>query len=117
MSMMFQWILWKGSFASLGVLIAMGHPLVILIAFLCAPVTSFIPVPIISVGVISGLLQATFNKPQVLDIQTIADDITSLKGIYHNRISRALMVFFLSGLGSSIANIISIPVIAGMLAK
>jgi pheromone shutdown protein TraB len=116
-SMMIRWVLWKGSLAASGSLIALAHPLVIVVSFLTAPFTSFIPVPFISVGIISGLLQAAFYKPRVLDAQNIADDITGLKGIYRNRISRALLVFFLSGLGSSIANVISIPVIAGMLVK
>ena len=116
-TMLLHWVLWKGSLAALGAIAALAHPLVILVSFITSPITSFIPTPIISVGIISGLLQGALYKPRVLDAQTIADDITSIKGIYRNRISKALMVFFLSGLGSSIANLISIPVIAGMLAK
>ena len=116
-SMMIYWVFWKGSLAALGALIALGHPLVILVSFIFAPIATFIPTPIISVGIISGLLQAAFYKPRVLDMQSLADDITSLKGIYRNRISRALLVFFLAGLGSSIANFISVPVITGLLVK
>ena len=115
LSMLWLWILWNGSLAALGAIIALGHPLAILVSFMGAPFTTFIP--FIGVGMISGLVQATLRKPRVSDIQSIADDITSLKRIYGNRISRALLVFFFSSLGSSIGSFVSIPVIAGMLAK
>ena len=115
LSMLVLWILWNGSLAALGAIIALGHPLAILVSFLGAPFTTFIP--FIGVGMISGLVQATLRKPRVSDIQSIADDITSLKRIYSNRISRALLVFFFSSLGSSIGSFVSIPVIAGLLAK
>lgn len=38
-----SWILWNGSFAALGTLIALGHPLAILTAFVSAPITSLNP--------------------------------------------------------------------------
>jgi pheromone shutdown protein TraB len=43
------------------------------------------------------------------------DDVGSLKGLYRNRISRTLLVFFLSSLGSSIGTFVSVPAIAGLL--
>ena len=112
--MLIRYIIVKGIFAAAGALIALAHPLVIIVTFLCAPFTAFIPV--ISVGVIAGLLQAALVKPRVSDIQTLSDDITSFKGVYRNRISRALLIFFLSGLGGSIGSFVSIPVLAGLLA-
>jgi pheromone shutdown-related protein TraB len=115
LSMLWLWIMWNGSLAALGAIIALGHPLAIIVSFLGAPFTTFIP--FIGVGMISGLVQATLRKPRVSDIQSISDDITSLKRIYGNRISRALLVFFFANLGSSIGSFVSIPVIAGMLAK
>ena len=113
LSMLRLWVLWNGSLAALGAIIARGHPLSILVSFLGAPITTFIP--FIGVGMISGLVEATLRKPRVTDVQTITDDITSLKGVYRNRISKALLVFFLSSLGSSIGTFVSIPVIAGLL--
>jgi pheromone shutdown-related protein TraB len=114
-SMMLQWVLWNGSLAALGAIIALAHPLAILVSFLGAPITSLNP--FIGVGILSGLVQITFRKPRVSDVQDISGDTTSLKGIYRNRITRALLVFFFSSLGSSIGTFVSIPAIAGLLAK
>ena len=113
LAMLQRWILWNGSLAALGSIIALGHPVTILVSFLGAPLTSLTPV--IGVGFFSGLAQAVLRKPRVGDAQNIIDDVGSLKGIYRNRISRTLLVFFLSSLGSSIGTFVSIPAIAAVL--
>jgi len=102
-----DWILWNGSLAAVGATIALAHPLAILVSFLGAPITTL--TPFIGVGILSGLVQVAFNKPRVSDVQDITGDTTSLKGWYRNRITRALLVFFLSSLGSSIATFVLIP--------
>jgi pheromone shutdown-related protein TraB len=113
LAMILQWILWNGSLAALGTLIALGHPLSILISFLGAPVATINP--FIGVGLFSGITEATLRKPKVTDAETISEDIVSLKGIYRNRITRALLVFFLSSLGGAVGNFISIPSLAAKL--
>jgi len=113
-SMMLQWVLWNGSLAAAGAIIALAHPLAILISFIGAPITSLNP--FIGIGILSGIVQVTFKKPRVSDVQSITEDAVNLKGIYRNRISRALLVFFLSSLGSSIGTFVSIPAIVGRLA-
>ena len=100
-----EYFLWNGGLAALGCIIALGHPLAILVSFLCAPFTTFIP--FIGVGMISGLVQASIRKPSVSDAENVSADATSLKGMYRNRITRVLLVFFLSSLGSSIATFVS----------
>jgi len=112
-SMITQWILWNGSLAALGAIIALGHPLAILVSFLGAPITSLNP--FIGVGILSGIVQAALKKPRVSDVQKLTEDAASLKGFYQNRITRALLVFFLSSLGSSIGTFVSIPAIVGRL--
>jgi pheromone shutdown-related protein TraB len=114
LAMLLRWILWNGSLAALGTIIALGHPLSIIVSFLGAPIATLNP--FIGVGIFSGLTEATVRKPRVSDTETISEDVTSLRGIYRNRISRALLVFFLSSLGGVIGNFISIPAIAGLLA-
>jgi pheromone shutdown-related protein TraB len=111
-----RWVLWNGSLAALGALIALGHPLSILVSFLGAPIATINP--FIGVGLFSGVTEASLRKPRVGDAQTITQDVGSLKGIYRNRITRALLVFFLSSIGGMIGNIISIPsLLAGFLAR
>jgi pheromone shutdown-related protein TraB len=113
-SMILQWILWNGSLAALGAIIALGHPLAILVSLLGAPITSLNP--FIGVGILSGIVQAVLRKPRVSDAEKLTEDAAGLKGIYRNRITRALLVFFFSSLGSSIGTFVSIPAIVGRLA-
>jgi pheromone shutdown protein TraB len=87
----------------------------VLVSFFGAPVATLNP--FIGVGIFSGITEATLRKPQVADAQNIAGDVSSLKGIYRNRITRALLVFFLSSLGGVIGNFIAIPSLAGLLVK
>ena len=111
----FTWVLWNGSLAALGSLIALAHPLAILVSFFGAPIATLNP--LIGVGLFSGLVQVAFRKPRVSDVQDLSGDAASLKGIYRNRITKALLVFFLSSLGGAIGNFISFPAIAGLLTK
>jgi len=115
LEMLRYWVLWNGSLAALGCIIALGHPLAVLISFVGAPVTSLNP--FIGVGILSGLVQALVRKPRVCDAENIAEDVTSLKGVYRNRISRVLLVFFLSSLGSSIGTFVSGLAIVDLLVK
>jgi pheromone shutdown-related protein TraB len=113
LEMLIRWVLWNGSLAALGSLIALGHPLSILVSFLGAPVATINP--FIGVGIFSGVTEALMRKPRVKDAQDIAVDVGSLKGVYRNRITRALLVFFLSSIGGMIGNFISIPSLAALL--
>jgi pheromone shutdown protein TraB len=113
--MLRNWLLWNGSLAALGALLALGHPLSILVSFLGAPVATLNP--FIGVGLFSGITEAWLRKPRVSDTETISEDVTSLRGIYRNRITKALLVFFLSTLGGAIGNFISIPSLAGLLVR
>lgn len=110
-----RWLLWNGSLAALGAALALAHPLAILISFIGAPIGTLSPV--ISVGLFSGLAQAYLRRPQIKDAETLVDDAVSIKGIYRNRITHILLVFFLASLGGVIGNIISITSIAGLFAK
>jgi pheromone shutdown-related protein TraB len=110
-TMLKRWLLWNGALAALGAVCALGHPLSVLVSFVGAPIATVNP--FIGVGLFSGLVEATIRKPRVADASSINDDIGSLKGIYRNRITRALLVFLLSSIGGMVGNIISIPAIAG----
>lgn len=113
LDMLSAWVLWNGLLAALGTIIAGGHPLTVLVAFVGAPITSLCP--FIGVGMLTGILQAVLRKPKVADMETIQDDVSSIKGFYTNRILRVLLVFFLSSLGSSIGTFAAGASIVGII--
>ena len=113
LAMLVNWILWNGSLSALGAILALGHPLTVLVAFVGAPIATMIP--FFGPGFFSGVTQVSLRKPRVIDAQSIIDDVGSLKGFYRNRITRALLVFFLSQMGGVIGKFISIPTLAGQL--
>jgi len=98
--MLSTWFLWNGIPAAIGTLLAAGNPLTVLIAFVSAPFTSMCP--FIGVGFVTGIFQAVICRPKVSDMETLQDDVSSLKGWYKNRILRVLLVFILSSIGSVI---------------
>lgn len=113
LNMMLKWMLLNGSLAALGAAVALGHPLTILVSFFGAPIATINP--FIGVGLFSGVAEASLRKPRVSDVQNLSDDVTSVKGFYRNRVTRALLVFFLSSLGGMIGNFISIPYLTSLI--
>ncbi|WP_077329608.1 TraB/GumN family protein [Virgibacillus siamensis] len=98
------WVLWNGSLSALGVAIALGHPLAILTAFVAAPITSLDPIT--AAGWFAGFVQAYFRRPHVSDFEKLADDVFSLKGFWHNKVTRILLVVVMANLGSSLGTFI-----------
>lgn len=98
------WIIWNGTLAAIGTLLAGGNILTLIASFITAPVTSLCP--LVGVGFVTGIIQAVVSKPKVSDMETLQDDVNSLKGFYKNRILKVLLVFFLSSLGSSIGTFV-----------
>ena len=112
--MLKSWILWNGTCAAALTLLAAGHPITILVAFVSAPITSLCP--FIGCGFVTAIVQAFVCKPKVRDMETLQDDVTFI-GFYKNRILRILLIFILSSLGSSVATFISGADIIGSLAE
>ena len=113
LEMIKRWVLVNGILAALGALIAGGHILTVISAFLAAPFTSLNPT--IAAGWVSGLTEAWVRKPKVEDFENLAKDITSIRGFRKNEITRILLVVVLSNLGSSIGTFIGLPLIASLL--
>lgn len=111
--MLKSWILWNGLCAAGLTILAAGHPVTIVVAFLSAPITSLCP--FIGCGFVTAIVQAFVCKPKVKDMETLQDDVTFV-GFYKNRILRILLIFILSSLGSSVATFISGADIIGMAA-
>lgn len=98
------WVIWNAALAGIGAIIAGGHPLTVIMAAVGAPFTSLCP--LVGVGMFAGIVQTLVCKPKVADMESVMDDVSSVKGFYKNRLLRVLLVFFLSSLGSSIGTFV-----------
>lgn len=98
------WFLWNGIPAALLSIVALAHPITIIVAFVAAPFTSLCP--FIGIGFCTAIVQALVCKPKVSDMETLQDDVSSVKSFYKNRILRILLVFILSSVGSSLGTFI-----------
>jgi pheromone shutdown-related protein TraB len=107
LQMLLRWFLVNGTLSGIGAIVALAHPLNIVVSFLASPFTSMNPT--IGVGFVSGLLEAVLRKPRVIDFEQLQDDIASFRGFYRNRITRILLVFFFTTLGSAIGTFVALP--------
>lgn len=99
-SLILQWVMFTGGLGALGCLLAGGHPLSIITAFVAAPLKPFHPgVP---AGTFSALVEAWIRKPVYGDFLDLRDDVQSLRGWYRNRVARVLVNFMLTNLGTAI---------------
>ncbi len=94
------WFLANAIPSGIGGVLALAHPLTSLAAFFAAPFTSLTPV--IGAGYVAAFVQTWLVPPKVQEIQTVGEDIATLKGWWANRLLRILLVFILTTLGSVI---------------
>ena len=113
--MLSTWFLWNAIPAAILTAVAAGHPLTILVGFIGAPFTSLCP--FVGIGFCTAIVQAIVCKPKVSDMETLQDDVSSVKGFYKNRILRTLLVFILSSIGSTIVTFIGGADIIGILSN
>lgn len=95
-----NWILWTGLLGALGCVVAGGHPLSILTAFIASPVTPLHPA--LASGTLSALVEAWVRKPTYADFMALRDDVGTVSGWWKNRVARVLLNFFLTSLGTAI---------------
>ena len=94
------WILANGIPSAIGAMLALAHPATIVSAFASAPITSLTPV--IGAGYVCAFVQVMTQPPKVKEFESVSTDIGSLRGWWQNRLLRVFLVFFMTGLGSSI---------------
>lgn len=99
-----SWLLWNGGLSAIGTIVALGHPLAVITAFIAAPITSLNP--LLAAGWFAGFVQAYFSRPTVRDFESLADDVTSVKGFWQNKVTRVLLVVMLANIGSSLGTFI-----------
>ncbi|HMO01766.1 MAG TPA: TraB/GumN family protein [Oligoflexia bacterium] len=107
-----SWILISSLSGAIGAAIALAHPLSVLATALSAPLIA--PHPMVRVGWITGLVEAYFRRPRVSDLENILEDITTLGGIYRNRLCKILILIAIVNTTVLIGSIYGIKVIAEM---
>lgn len=100
-----DWVVINGGLAALGATIALAHPLTIVSAFLAAPLTSLNPT--VGAGMATAAVEVFMRKPTVGDFSKLRQDTTRPAGWWQNRVSRSLLVFFFSTLGSAIGTYVA----------
>jgi pheromone shutdown-related protein TraB len=109
-----DWVLINGGLSALGAAIAGAHPLTVITAFVAAPLTSLNPT--VGAGMVTAAVEAYWRKPSVGDFSALRHDTASLRGWWRNRVSRTLLVFILSTLGSALGTYLAGFRIVGRLA-
>lgn len=106
------WALITMGCTAVATIVALAHPVTVIVATLVAPLTTLHPA--LASGWFAGLSEAYLKKPRVADFERIHDDIMTLKGWWRNPVTRILLVFFMSNLGSSVGVFIAAPILARM---
>ena len=108
------WLLLNALLAGLGVLIARGHPLSILVGAVASPITSLNPP--LAAGWFAGYTQLKVASPTGKDAQDFLKlDETSL--FWKNRVGRVLLVTALGNVGSMVGAWLAGASILGMLIR
>lgn len=100
------WVLANGVLSAIGALLAWGHPITVISAFIAAPLTSLNPT--IGAGFVTGFVQALVAAPTVRDMEQVGDDLLTLKGWWQNRLARVLLVFLFSSIGSALGTFVAL---------
>lgn len=96
--LLLTWAMYTGGLAGLGCLLAGSHPLSILTAIVVAPFKPFrLSIP---TGAFAALVEARLRKPAYEDFLKLRDDAQTLRGWYRNRVTRVVLTFMLTNLGS-----------------
>jgi pheromone shutdown protein TraB len=94
------WFLANSIPTGIGGLLAMGHPVTTVAAFLSAPFTSL--TPLIGAGYVAAGVQAWLAPPLVSEFQSVGDDIATWSAWWKSRLLRIFLVFLLTTIGSMI---------------
>jgi pheromone shutdown-related protein TraB len=85
-----EWFWITGLAGAIGAAVMLAHPITIIVGFFSAPWAAINP--FLAAGWVTGITEAIIRKPRVKDLETIAQDIGSVRGLFGNRVSRTLLL-------------------------
>jgi pheromone shutdown-related protein TraB len=100
------WIAYNAVPTGIGVAVAGGHPISILVGMLASPLTSLNP--LLAAGWFAGLSEAKIRRTTVGDVKEMFK-ISGYRELYRNRAFKVLLVAALANIGSTIGTFTFIP--------
>ncbi len=97
-------------FAVLGSILALAHPLTILVAAITAPIAALFH-PLVHVFYFTGTSEASLRRPRIGDLENLSKDSSTLRGFYRNRVLRILLVILFSTVGATVGMYATLPVL------
>ena len=101
-------------FGAIGALLALAHPVTIVVAFVMAPLAALFH-GLVHIAYFTGPTEAWLRRPRVADLETLGQDTTTVKGYYRNRVLRILLVVVLSTVGATLGWYMSLVPLLGAL--
>jgi len=96
--LLLQWVAWTCGLTAIGALLAGANPLSLLAGAVAAPFKPFRPG--LPSGMFSALAEVRLRKPAYPDFLALRDDTQTLRGWYRNKVTRVVLVFMLTNLGT-----------------
>lgn len=109
------WLLTTGAGAAIGAVLCLAHPITIIASAVAAPITTLHP--LLAAGWIGGFVEAWIRKPRVQDLETVLDDIGSMRGIWTNRLARVFLVMIVVNITTSVGMIWGTKIVAELFLK
>ena len=106
------WVLINGTLSALGVLVARGHIVSAIVAFVAAPITTLHP--LLAAGWFAGLAETKMRNPKVKDFENLRN-LNSFGDFTRNQVTRILLVVAFANIGATIGTLIAFPAIASLL--
>ena len=104
------WLILNSFLAGLGVLVARGHPISILVGAIASPITSLNPS--LAAGWFAGYTQLKMAPPTGKDAYDFLEFSSLYNIFFKNKVGRVLMVTIFGNLGSSVGSILAIALIS-----
>ncbi len=104
------WLILNSFLAGLGVLVARGHPMSIIVGAIASPITSLNPS--LAAGWFAGYTQLKMAPPTGKDAYDFLEFSSLFNIFFKNKVGRVLMVTIFGNLGSSVGSILAIAMIS-----
>ena len=96
------WFASNMTFAALGAILALSHPVTVIATSLSAPFVSLNPA--VGAGMVGALVQAFVAPPTVRDMDRVGDDIAKLSGWWRNGLAKLVLIFIFANAFSTIGS-------------